>query len=116
MPFGPGFAEKACSIKIYLTGDPVTNVNVTRLYISPTNTSKLDIYILKKLSRMAVDGATGQVLPHLTLGDFNATAWLKLYHEWTQEDGISGPVDPEIPINSAGGALRPLKFHATGTR
>ena len=78
-----------CSAKSYPTADPRSAMRISGLYVSPTNTKRLVLSDLERISTPLHDAYTQDAMPHIIAGDLNTTGWPDLYEEWLQTAALN---------------------------
>ena len=99
-----------CVIRLFPTEDPQTEMRLTGLYVSPSNTSQITMSMLEELGATRRGRCTGEDVPHLLIGDFNTTSWGQLFAEWVGKQGMQELVDPAIPTYALGSSIDKMLF------
>ena len=101
----------ACSMLVYPTGDEDYALRITGVYLPPPPTLTVEPYMLDSLTEREsqTNYATGGMVSHLIVGDFNQHSWKggsdSLYQEWMAETGMWELSDPSMATHQQGSAL-----------
>ena len=99
-----------CVIRLFPTEDPQTEMRLTGIYVSPSNTRRLTMDLLEKVGATSKGRETGEDVPHLIVGDLNTTSWEQLFAEWVGKQGLQELVGPEVPTYALGSSIDKMLF------
>ena len=99
-----------CSVLFFPTTYPCTEIRITGVYIPLSQEHSVTIDRLLRLVAPTRGVSTKDVAPQLLGGDFNTAEWSSLFYEWTQDPGMQGLVDPDVPTYAMGLSLDKFLF------